>query len=133
MPKTGIGAGANLDTNITTVIAQSIGGPDESHYQRLLAPLLMGAAWKVLDATVERALVDAGRVRLRGGRWTIAAKIQEAALLSSVSSLPMWSHLVALYAASVELRHSVSHRRVDVGHDLTIKGFAMDGSPPVDW
>lgn len=95
-----------------------------------LRPLLMGAAWKVLDLLVDEVLEQAGRTPSRGRRWSIdekAAAVQTISRGPDPLATPTWSALAALYVRTAEIRHSLTHRRVSVGEDGALVGFDRNG------
>ncbi|MBA2610139.1 MAG: hypothetical protein H0U92_14460 [Actinobacteria bacterium] len=85
-----------------------------------LRPLLFGAAFKVIDLTLEVALARAGHGSRQPGRWTIAEKVGLARLyagdLPPVSDTFQdgWQRLCSLYAGWEEVRHSLVHRAAAV-------------------
>lgn len=95
-----------------------------------LRPLLMGAAWKVLDLLVEEVLEQAGKAPSRGRRWTIdekAAAVQTISRGPDPLVAPTWSALAALYVRTIEIRHSLTHRRVSVDEDGALVGVDRNG------
>lgn len=82
-----------------------------------LAPLMFGAAWKVLDLALE-LIFNAGGLtadRRNGNEWSISAKQAHAAQGAGdfhvlTSDLPVWVAIGALYANTVEHRHCLVHR-----------------------
>lgn len=79
-----------------------------------LRPLMLGAAWKILDLVVERAFPA------RTADWTIRAKVERAYRLDVpvwspfVKSDPEWAAAMHLYANSRPLRDGIVHRRAEV-------------------
>lgn len=80
-----------------------------------IRPLLVGAAWKVLDLLLEEALDQDGHIApTRSGSWAIEEKRKKA--VSHVSQpagfdAQDWSLLMDCYVRTVELRHSLTHRK----------------------
>jgi hypothetical protein len=121
------GGAVDLRQNKTfvSVGAIEVGGGAEA-VERLhlsLRPLMFGAAWKVLDLMIELALGPP-----RGSRWSIEEK-RNHALARTVPHLspfensdPCWPAAFDIYAHTVELRHGLTHRAVDVSsaRDLTV-------------
>lgn len=94
-----------------------------------IRPLLVGAAWKVIDLLFEEALVQAGHVPDQKRGWSIQRKEALArgqeARPSQFSEL-IWQAITKTYVNTVELRHSLVHRRAHtdaasalVGRDST--------------
>jgi hypothetical protein len=95
-----------------------------------LRPLLMGAAWKVLDLLIEEVLEQAGRTPEGGRHWRIEEKtteIQKAPRAPGPLSTPTWSALRGLYVRTAEIRHSLTHRTVSVNDDGALVGFDRNG------
>ncbi len=89
-----------------------------------LAPLMFGAAWKVLDLALELILNSGGLKpdRRFGSEWSIAAKqtlaAQGAGNHSSLTSdYQVWQAVGALYANTVEHRHCLVHRTAVIDSD----------------
>ncbi|KEA63395.1 hypothetical protein ADIMK_2432 [Marinobacterium lacunae] len=82
-----------------------------------LAPLMFGAAWKVLDLALE-LILNAGALtadRRNGNEWSIIAKQSLAAQSAGdfhvlTSDRQVWVAIGALYANTVEHRHCLVHR-----------------------
>jgi hypothetical protein len=84
---------------------------------------LVGAAWKILDLLVESALDEAGIKANYTGRWTTSARVAHAKAASwrpRPLGVDAWAALTRTYVETVELRHSLVHRRAytDVGNSL---------------
>lgn len=81
--------------------------------QRSLLPLLFGVAWKILDLIIERVWHAEGR----RGRISIEAKCRRTQgnrgsdFTALVGDLEIGERTGMVYAASVELRHTLAHRR----------------------
>ena len=80
-------------------------------------PLLFGTAWKIIDLSLEYALD--GLAGPNQKKWTIEAKQKHA--LSFAGTLPgltgttaIWQRLCLVYDATVEARHALVHRRLEV-------------------
>lgn len=100
-----------------------------------LAPLMFGAAWKILDLLVEWSLFGAGLRPKNGSTWPIAEK-QRLALGGQCScvvlgcSQPVWNCLLQAYAATVEHRHCLVHRTADVNSASgALTGVHSNGKP----
>lgn len=99
-----------------------------------LAPLLFGAAWKILDLLLEFALNRAG-VRPARRDWLIAEKQQHALNASGDSSVvgcspPVWAALLQIYARTVEHRHCLVHRTAKVdAMSGTLEGLDRHNHP----
>ena len=83
-----------------------------------LAPLLFGAAWKVLDLLLEFALNKA-RLTPKANEWRIAEKQQHALKGRGDRSVlqcsqPVWETLLRVYANTDEHRHCLIHRTAKV-------------------
>lgn len=96
-----------------------------------LAPLLFGAAWKVLDLLLEFALNSAQLVPKRND-WSIAEKQQHAQSSGGDRGVlgcseQVWTTVLRVYANTVEHRHCLVHRtaRVDATSG-TLEGFNRD-------
>lgn len=120
--------GAYIDLRGSTTVAavgitinESLSDDAVGRLKDKLAPLLFGAAWKVIDLLLEFGLSKAG---LRPARrdWTIAEKQQHA--VNGVGdrsvlgcSKAVWETILRVYSATVEHRHCLVHRtaKVDAG------------------
>lgn len=134
MPLTASGATLDLRTrNISIEITSTIGGEASEALRNSLLPLLFGAAWKILDLALELAFARAGLSPQNGRRWRIDEKSQHAAagrgsLPGLSSATDVWQALGHLYKQTLEARHALVHRRVQVDastRDLT--GFDPNG------
>lgn len=108
--KTNVAVGITLTENL------SAGAVDQ--LKDTLAPLLFGAAWKVLDLLLEFALNRAG-LRSAHRDWSIADKQQHALEARGDPrvlgcSHPVWATLLQVYARTVEHRHCLVHRTAKV-------------------
>lgn len=114
-------------------VGDTLGVTAEGCVERLaLRPLLVGTAWKVLDALLEEALAQAGVAPNRGTQYTIALKEQRArsgAARPAHFSTAMWQPLMATFAETVELRHSLVHRRVHTDATGALVGMDRAGHP----
>ena len=124
-------------TAIGIGVADSLGPTPEGCVELLaLRPLLVGAAWKVLDLLYEEALQQHRLAPDRGREYTIKGKQKRArrgtAKPSQFSRLS-WNGLTALYANTVELRHSLVHRtaRTDASRSLIGMGRAGERLRPL--
>ena len=134
MPLTASGASLDLRTRgISMEVTSIVGGESSEALRNSLLPLLFGAAWKTLDLALELAFAWAGLAPRNGRRWTIAEKLQHAlAHKGSLPGLPnttdMWQALGSLYAQTVEIRHALVHRRVQVDSStLDLTAFDSNG------
>jgi hypothetical protein len=101
--------------------SESVSGAAVDALKDELAPLMFGAAWKILDLLLEFALNRAGLAPARN-RWSIAEK-QKHALSGHGDrdvlrcSQPVWDTILRVYANTVEHRHCLVHRtaKVDAG------------------
>lgn len=97
-----------------------------------IRPLLIGAAWKTLDLLLETALGLSGVLSGSSQRTTIARKQslarQHAARPAAIDS-PTWAALCEVYAATVDLRHSLVHRRAHVNASDELIGVDEHGNP----
>ncbi len=99
-----------------------------------LAPLLFGAAWKVLDLLLEFALTSATLAPARHD-WSIAEKQQHAQSASGDKgvlgcSQQVWTAVLSVYAATVEHRHCLIHRTAKVDATSgTLEGVDRGNQP----
>ena len=110
-------------------------GPTPEGCVDLLAirPLLLGAAWKVIDLLLEAALDEAGqRPSGNRGRWSIDEKIKKAKKRSAQPApvdAQTWDALMGTYVATKDLRHSLVHRRVYTNASNELVGRDDNGLP----
>jgi hypothetical protein len=113
--------GSKTVAALAVFVSESLSGAAVDALKDQLAPLMFGAAWKVLDLLLEFALNRAGLPPARND-WSIAEKQQHAlsgrgdrAVLRC--SQPAWETLLRVYATTVEHRHCLVHRtaKVDSG------------------
>lgn len=88
-----------------------------------IRPLLVGAAWKVLDLLLETALSEAGMQGDTPRGWSIKRKVAHAKGTDGRPcnvSVHAWTALMRTYVETAELRHSLVHRRAhtDAGNAL---------------
>jgi hypothetical protein len=109
-------------------------GPTPSGCVDLLAirPLLVGAAWKVIDLLLDTALEVANQKPPNNARnWRIEEKLPKAkareARPTSLSA-QAWDALMATYVATYELRHSLVHRSVYTDAANAIVGRTRGGA-----
>lgn len=96
-------------------------------------PLLFGAAWKILDLTIELALHASGERPSNNKTWRIDEKTYKATksimppgLLTN--DLLLWCATCAIYQATTEHRHCLVHRKASFsGTPLALRGHAKDG------
>jgi hypothetical protein len=114
-------------------ITETIGTTSESCVERLaLRPLLVGAAWKVLDLLLEEALDQAGVPPDQARGYSIGFKqrqAQAAAARPTQLTASVWGSLMAVYDATVEIRHSLVHRRVHIDASGSLVGIDRYGQP----
>ena len=99
-----------------------------------IAPLLFGAAWKIMDLALEFSLNFNGQ-RPTGKTWRIDEKQEIAKSKQGDPSIlgcshDTWSALLGVYANTVEHRHCLTHRTAEV--DATsgnLHGRYKDGGP----
>ncbi len=129
---------------ITIVIAETArvgGGGDDGLRDAAVRPLFFGAAWKVLDLLMELAF---GRANLtpanKNDRWSITEKkahtsTGHGALLPLTGDAAIWSRIGRCYANTVDARHSLVHRGMQVDPTtgaLTGKDDHGHPIPPID-
>jgi hypothetical protein len=96
-------------------------------------PLLFGAAWKILDLTIELALSVSGEKPSKQNNWRISEKTGKATtgivpLSLLTNALPLWRALCAIYQATSEHRDCMVHRQTSFsGTPLALHGHAKDG------
>ena len=108
------------DSRISTVrvsFSENISAGAVEQLKNDLAPLIFGAAWKVLDLALELILSAGGHKPDRGAKseWSISAKQSLAAkgagdFNTLTSDRQVWVAIGALYANTIEHRHSLVHR-----------------------
>lgn len=96
-----------------------------------IRPLLVGAAWKVLDLLIETALDEAGIAPAKSSKWWI---IQEKVALAkkfagrpTMMSTQAWTALTITYAQTEQLRHSLVHRRAHTDSSHALVGLDEAG------
>lgn len=98
-------------------------------------PLAFGAAWKVIDLTLELALAMQGKTPQQKDQfWAINKKVRfaesgiiDGALLTNETHT--WQGVVACYVSTVDYRHSLVHRKAQFAETpLTLSGQRKDGS-----
>jgi hypothetical protein len=124
---------AGQPLRIDVGVTDTMGATPEACVERLaLRPLLVGAAWKVLDLLLEEALDQAGVLPdLRRG-YSIELKQQKAqASLGrpTVLGVDAWEPLMSTYVATVEIRHSLVHRRARTDPAGALVGVDRAGNP----
>lgn len=108
----------NSVASVNISITESLCADAVDSLKEKLAPLLFGAAWKVLDLLLELALNRADIRPIRHD-WTIAEKQQHALSTRSIPSVLMcsqevWAALLRVYAGTVEHRNCLVHRTANV-------------------
>jgi hypothetical protein len=136
MPLTATGATLDVRKNeITIGLGSVVSGTEllEAFKTRLL-PLAFGAAWKVLDLAMELSLAVGGQ-RPTGRTWRIAEKSALVAshppkIPSTKLSIPVSTAIARLYTATLEARHALVHRRVQVdAATRALQAFDPNGAP----
>jgi len=131
------GASPSLDLrsrNIAIELTTTVGSGAVDELRNSLLPLLFGAAWKITDLALELAFALAGLAPQNGRRWRIDEKSQHAA--AHRGSLPglstttdVWHALGSLYTQTVEIRHALVHRRVQVDPAIReLTGYGSNGT-----
>lgn len=102
---------------IEITIIENMSAEAVERLKNILAPLMFGAAWKILDLALEFALNRKGLKadKSRGTEWSINAKKEHAAqgagYFQVLTSDPqIWAAIGALYANTAEHRHCLIHR-----------------------
>ncbi|MFE3983098.1 hypothetical protein ACFXPR_01315 [Nocardia tengchongensis] len=119
-------------TALATDGTQSYDGSDGVDLQVIRA-MVFGAAWKVIDLLVELSLNQGPAAKQR---YSIDFKAKEATA-GSVSPLPpfvvlpdIWDRVMASYVATIALRHSLVHRRLDVDQTTGLITATSDPKDP---
>jgi hypothetical protein len=92
-----------------------------------IRPLLVGTAWRVMDLLIEEALAQAGE-KPKGSKWAITGKGSKAqhalSRIGRPANLPShaWDAFTETYVKTVDLRHSLVHRKA-----FTDSGGALIG------
>lgn len=99
-----------------------------------IRPLLVGAAWKVLDLLLEAALNMAGETPTKPNWWRIDEKNTHAKARSRrVRPAPIpvraWESLLGTYSATIELRHSLTHRTASLDSANALIGVDKNRNP----
>jgi hypothetical protein len=110
--------GSKTVAAVSVTFSESVSADAVGRLKDQLAPLLFGAAWKVLDLLLEFALNRDGLAPARR-EWTIAEKQVHALNGSGDSSVlgcskSAWAAILRVYACTVEHRHCLVHRTVKV-------------------
>lgn len=111
----------------------SVSGDAVNSLAVALAPLLFGAAWKILDLFVELALNLSGATPKRRN-WTIDEKVMAAQGGLGLSSLltddaALWRAVLCTYAATHQHRHCVVHRTAQFSSQVVqLAGVDKDGT-----
>lgn len=108
-------------------------GPNPTGCVKLLGirPLLVGAAWKVVDLLLEEALREAGESPDTKRGWTIKKKVTHAAAgdaQPAAIDMPAWRALMQVYATTSEVRHSLVHRRAHTDTSDALVGVDDSGA-----
>jgi hypothetical protein len=98
-----------------------------------IRPLLVGAAWKVVDLLLEAALaVEAKKRPNRPPNWSISEKVR---LAKAREGQPMalssdaWVALTSTYVRTVLLRYALVHGRAFTDEDDALVGTDDEGKP----
>lgn len=108
---------------------------DSGRLRSAMASLAFGAAWKVIDLMIEHVLIAASPPR--SGRVTIKSKADFATnnrsdLLVAVHHGDLVDRIAALYRATVELRHALTHRSVTYQGNLLSDGTTSMSLDSID-
>lgn len=104
-------------STIYTMDSEDIGERPRQILISQLRPLIFGVAWKTLDLLFELAFYqDKFKPKKRKKRWSFEAKSHHAQqyhgkCLPLSSKTDIWHRLCNLYVGTVEVRHSIVHRR----------------------
>jgi len=138
-PDTGSTSGRfDVDANqmsLHVMVHETLGMTMDQAVERLgIRPLCFGAAWKIVDLMLERALREAGLQPKHGARWTIAEKVSRArGGAGSANPLSadhdVWVRLLAAYTETEEIRHSLVHRRAQIGAQGEVAGEDRNKQP----
>lgn len=114
-------------------VGETLGATPTSCVELLrLRPLLVGAAWKVLDLLLETALDESGFQPDARRGYTITTKVRHAAAADgrpNAIDAQEWRALTKAYVETAELRHSLVHRRVHTDEANALVGVDESGSP----
>jgi hypothetical protein len=123
----GLGDDGSISANVQAVAATTAtpaGAPGDQFKFRDIAPLVFGAAWKVLDLLVELRLEQLHVSKNAQGRYSIEMKVGEADNGTVSAPAPfdnpqgtlctLWEQVLKCYAVTKELRHSLVHRQLKV-------------------
>lgn len=110
--------GSKTVAAVSMVVRDSLLSASIDSLNDKLAPLIFGAAWKVIDLLLEFAL-NRGSLSPARRDWTIAEKQQHALNGSGDTTVlgcprTVWETLLRIYAATVEHRHCLVHRTAAV-------------------
>ena len=124
---------ATKTTQISIGVTETVGFAPETCVERLaLRPLLVGAAWKVLDLLLEHALAHASLPHDRNGEYTIGLKQRHARTAQhrpARFATAVWAPLMGAYDATVEIRHSLVHRRAHTDTSGALVGVDRNRNP----
>lgn len=134
MPLTASGASLDLRTSdISIELTSTVGSGAVEELRNSLLPLLFGAAWKTIDLALELALALIGLASQNGKRWRIDEKAQHAVAQSGylpglTTTTDIWQAIGLLYNQTLEIRHALVHRRVQVDPSTReLTGFDPNG------
>lgn len=97
-----------------------------------IRPLLVGAAWKVIDLLLEQALALSPFMPDQAHGWSIEKKLghaRESDARPSGIALTAWRALMKTYVETAQLRHSLVHRRVHTDAAHALVGVDRTGAP----
>ena len=134
----GLGDDGSNSATVQAVVAGAVtsaGAPGDQFKFSDIAPLIFGAAWKVLDLLVELRLEQLGVPKNRPGSYTIEKKVEEVNNGTVSAPAPfnnpqgtlstLWEQVLKCYAVTKELRHSLVHRQLTVDQSTG----AISGTP----
>lgn len=122
--------GGNTGVHIQVRTVDSLGATPKGCIEMLgIRALLFGAAWKVLDASMDVGLARAGVLPDRGRDYSIGKKVRDApSATTSFLDHGTWQEVCRIYTATAELRHSLVHRHVHTDSTQALVGMGRDGA-----
>jgi len=134
----GLGDDGSNSATVQAVVAGAVtsaGAPGDQFKFSDIAPLVFGAAWKVLDLLVELRLEQLGVSKNAQGRYSIEMKVGEVNNGTVSAPAPfdnpegtlctLWEQVLKCYAVTEDMRHSLVHRRLTVDQSTGV----MSGTP----
>ena len=97
-----------------------------------IRPLLVGAAWKVIDLLLEEALAQLGLQPDMSRGWSIGAKLKHARShvgQPATMDASAWPVLMDTYVAGEHIRHSLVHRKAYTDALNSLVGVDAAGQP----